>query len=238
MRSLERPPLPGWLAGHLAERARRVRRPRAHAARYAIANAEWEKAGKKALKTILIEMNGGHDRCMYCEYSEAGTVDHFCPRAVDPKQAFHWRNLILACGRCQTQKGARFSASLLNPARRGYRPWDHLDFEPSTGVIVSESIAATASEPIYGWNHGLRPTYRWKSFLVMQAAILAHAQARRAGDSVKAEQQMRLAQAEAHPGIFDWILYFYDQGPPLDRRLDPRVRQALTDFPDIRGWLR
>lgn len=240
MRRLTRPALPPGLQKQLDRQTRRIVRLRTHAERYAASQANWKSAGKIKLRRALEAMNGGHDRCMYCEYSEAGTVDHFCPRAKDPKQTFHWRNLLRACGPCQNAKNDAFPRGLLNPARKTYVPWDHLQFEPKTGEYVLLSAEAKASGPVYRWGRGRLPRYRRRSFKVFQAAILAYSIARQAGNATLAEDQVETVREEPHPGVFDWILYWCDMGPPSNPALDPldpRVRQAVAAYPEIRTWL-
>lgn len=183
----------------------------------------------------LIAMNRGHDRCMYCEYSEAGTVDHFNPKSLAPLLCFEWGNLLLACGRCQGAKRAQFSPDLLNPTDPTYRPWDHLDFEPTTGEYVANGPRGTASEPIYDWGRGRLPEYRRKSFRVFQAAIIAYAVSAGAGDLVQTAYQREIAVAESHPGVLDWIIYWADAGDP-GGYLDPRCVAAVAAHPEIRTW--
>lgn len=77
------------------------------------ADQRWENARQtKTLAEItarLEAMNGPlGTHCMYCEYNEAETLDHFEPRARDPQKTFDWPNLHLACDVCQRRKLARF----------------------------------------------------------------------------------------------------------------------------------
>ena len=230
MKRQRRQALSASLSAALTVQSKRLRRLRTHQERYDASVANWSKV-QPEIKALLIHMNRGHDRCMYCEYSEAGTVDHFCPRSKDPKQAFHWPNLILACERCQTAKRTGFSKLVLNPTNRTYQPWVHLDFEPTTGEYIAISDQAKASEPIYKWGRGHLPQYRRNSFWTFQAAIIAYAEA---GNAALAQQQRTKVENEPHPGIFDWILHWVETNDP---RLDSRCRQAILDHPEIRGWL-
>jgi len=240
MRKLTRLTITPGLQRQLDWQARRIHALRSHDERYETARKNWTNAGKKKIRRSLITMNAGHDRCMYCEYSEAGTIDHFCPVAKDPKQSFHWRNYILACSPCQNAKNDRFPRELLNPARRNYQPWDHLRFEPSTGEYILDSTEAKVSGPVYRWDRGKLPRYRWKSFRVLQATIIAYAIAKQGGDVALAADQMEIARLESHPGVFDWIVHWFDAGPPAPPGVDPlnvRVRQAIQAHPEIRTWL-
>lgn len=241
MRKLTRPPVPNGLQNQLDRQTERILALRTHDERYAVARESWANAGRKKLMHALVAMNDGHDRCMFCEYSEAGTVDHFCPVSKDPKQTFHWRNHMLVCQPCQNAKGARFTGKLLNPARKGYLPWKHIQFDPQTGEYVLISEEAQASGPIYRWDRGQLPRYRRKSAQVFQAAILAYAAARQSGDRVLAENQIEVVRMESHPGVLDWILHWCDEGPPKVPAVDPLyhgVRQAVLAYPEIRTWLK
>ncbi|MBL8617889.1 MAG: HNH endonuclease [Deltaproteobacteria bacterium] len=187
----------------------------------------------------LINMNAGHDRCMYCEYSEAGTVDHFCPRARDPNQTFHWRNLILACGRCQAAKGDRFNKELLNPARHGYTPSDHFELESDTGEFVLLSAESKSTNQIIRWERDILVRSRRATLQSYQAAIIAYAEAINVRNTASSQKAVQWARDLPHPTVFDWIIHWCLQGPPAQGPdpLDPRVRSAVAAHPGIRTWL-
>ena len=235
MRHVERPDASRELAGQLSDQTGRIPTVGTVAARYAVSSANWANAGKVRLMRELIAMNRGHNRCMYCEYSEAGTVDHFCPSNRAPNQTFRWTNLHLACQPCQNAKGTTYSNRLLKPTAKAYRPWNHLAFEPTTGEYVELDARATESAQVFAWGRGKLPEYRWKSFMVFQAAIIVFGDAMGAGDVRLADEQRRLAAAESHPGILDWICHWVDAGDP-DGHLDARVIRSVTNYPEIRKW--
>ena len=235
MRYVFRPPPSTALGNQLAAQTRRIAQKRTQATRCKAADTNWKNAGKVRLMHELIAMNRGHDRCMYCEYSEAGTVDHFNPKSVEPLLCFEWGNLVLACGRCQAAKLANFSPDLLNPSDPAYRPWYHLEFEPSSGEYVAAAPRGTASATIYKWGRGKLPEYRRKSFRVFQAAIIAYAVSVSSGDLAQSVYQREIAVAESHPGVLDWIIYWADGGDPHGY-LDPRCVAAVIAHPEIRTW--
>jgi 5-methylcytosine-specific restriction endonuclease McrA len=237
MRKLIRPPIAGPLQEQLQRQTRRIRSLRKHEERREAAEVNWGNAGKVRLSAVLNAMNGGLDRCMYCEYSVAGTIDHFCPRAKDPKQTFHWRNLFLACQDCQNAKGARFTRELLNPAGRDYRAWDHLDFDPISGCYEPLSSRAKASEKVFKWNRGDLPEFRWKAFQVFQACIIAYGQAKDLGDEELAHKQAKVARLETNPGLFFWILHWCDQSGSFADLVHPDVVATVQRRPEIRRWL-
>lgn len=235
MRAIRRPKASPKLAGQLSEQTVRIPTVGTVADRYAVASTNWENAGKTRLMRELTAMNHGHKRCMYCEYSEAGTIDHFCPSNRAPNQTFRWTNLHLACQPCQNAKGTRYSNRLLKPTAKAYCPWNHLVFEPKTGEYVLLDVRATESGVVYGWGRGKLPEYRWKSLQVFQATIIAFGDATRAGNTALAATHVRIASAESHPGVLDWICHWADAGDP-DGHLDPRCLATLNQFPEIRRW--
>jgi 5-methylcytosine-specific restriction endonuclease McrA len=126
VRRIRRLPLSGQARASFKEYSKRIRRKRLPRTRKAAAKREWgngrrSKAGREALAT-LIAMNGGRQRCMYCEYSEARYIDHFRPKADYPEDTFTWTNHLLACDICNSNyKRDQFpldaggAALLLNP---------------------------------------------------------------------------------------------------------------------------
>ena len=125
----------------------------------------------------------------------------------DPHQAFHWRNLILACQNCQNVKGTRFPSGLLNPAGRRYHAPSHLLFEPKSGQYVPRSARGIVSEPIFGWARDRLPEYRANSFSNFQARMLTPTPVRpripemvRVGEGRSAAEG-RIGPLAAHSGI-------------------------------------
>jgi hypothetical protein len=235
MRYVFRPPPSTALGNQLASQTQRIARRRTHGTRRRAADTNWPNAGKVRLMRELIAMNRGHDRCMYCEYSEAGTVDHFNPKSIEPLLCFEWDNLVLACGRCQAAKVDSFTPDLLNPSDPTYRPWHHLDFDPTSGEYVPAAPRGTASATIYAWGRGKLPEYRKKSFRVFQAAVIAYETAAGAGDHALCQFLREIAVAESHPGVLDWIIYWADAGDPHGY-LDPRCVAAVAAHLEIRTW--
>jgi uncharacterized protein (TIGR02646 family) len=103
---------------------------------------EWRNARQcKALADVLgtlRTMSGPHWRCMYCTDSHGCDIEHFRPKKPYPAQAFHWLNLLLCCTTCNRKKGDQFptlngAPLLIDPTVED--PWQHLDFEPESGLI-------------------------------------------------------------------------------------------------------
>jgi uncharacterized protein (TIGR02646 family) len=72
----------------------------------------------KSIRDLLTEMCSGEDRCMYCEDSAGDEIEHHRPKSVYPDRTFAWMNLLLACGRCNGSKRARFG--VLSTQRRQF----------------------------------------------------------------------------------------------------------------------
>ncbi len=107
-------------------------------------NDEWQKARQThLLRTVILgtlrRMMGERERCMYCLDSHGTDIEHFWPKTPFPERMFQWPNMLLCCTECGRLKGDRFPLSdgqplVIDPTID--EPWDHLDFDPSTGNIV------------------------------------------------------------------------------------------------------
>jgi uncharacterized protein (TIGR02646 family) len=86
-------------------------------------------------------MAGKRERCMYCEDSHGGDIEHFWPKTAYPHKMFTWENHLLCCTGCGRIKGIQFPLDgsnqplLVNPTAED--PWDSLEFDPDTGNIVA-----------------------------------------------------------------------------------------------------
>ncbi len=78
---------------------------------------------------------------MYCVDSHGADIEHFRPKATFPDQMYAWTNMLLCCTECGRIKGNAFPLDpkdrplLVNPSTED--PWDHLDFDPMTGIITA-----------------------------------------------------------------------------------------------------
>jgi len=88
---------------------------------------------------------------MYCCDSHGTDIEHFWPKADYPDHMFSWPNFLLCCTECGRFKGNRFpllngQSALVDPTVDD--PWQHLDFDPATGVIVARfNLAINAESP-------------------------------------------------------------------------------------------
>lgn len=155
MRRITRPPLPLATAKALAKRQAEADAKRA-AGNLDIEHT-WKSARQtKPLKTVhatLRDMAGRRERCMYCCDSHGTDIEHFWPKANHPDRMFHWPNFLLCCTECGRFKGNRFpllngQPALVDPSADD--PWNFLDFDPATGVIVARFDLATNAESAKG----------------------------------------------------------------------------------------
>ncbi len=155
MRRISRKPLPAATSAALGRRQQDADAKRA--AGNLDVEREW-KSGRqtKPLKTaigMLRTMAGRRERCMYCCDSHGTDVEHFWPKADHPDRMFQWPNFLLCCTECGRFKGNRFPTEngepkLVDPTAED--PWQFLDFDPATGVIVARYDLAIGAESIKG----------------------------------------------------------------------------------------
>lgn len=140
MRRLSRLPLPSRAKAYLDRCQSRV--DALHEQGTLDIEREWRNARqRKALTEVLDtlrQMSGPHWRCMYCTDSHGCDIEHFRPKKPCPTQAFNWLNLLLCCTTCNRKKGDQFptvngAPLLIDPTVDD--PWQHLDFEPESGLI-------------------------------------------------------------------------------------------------------
>jgi hypothetical protein len=73
--------------------------------------------------------------CVYIErVTGAGTVDHWTPKAIDPRQAYEWSNFRLACSIMNTRKGV--ATALVDPfvVEDGWFVLEPIEFQVIPGV--------------------------------------------------------------------------------------------------------
>lgn len=143
MRKFERKPKHEWLSSESEKKCKKW-------------GAEWEvkrkqkkrfswRNDKENFRTIILpllrEMTKSH--CSFCDFypMESGaqdTVEHFVPKSgeyAQPKIAYKWSNLYLACRNCQA-KGSQYSELLLKPDATDYEFRKYFDINPTTGDVI------------------------------------------------------------------------------------------------------
>lgn len=107
-----------------------------YAERVQAADTHWNRRRNnrpiQIVREMLLAMCSGLGRCMYCEGSRAGAVEHVRPKSLYPGLVFAWANFLYACSECNGPKGARFKVVLPDGRivdvgrKRGARPPDQL----------------------------------------------------------------------------------------------------------------
>ena len=230
LRQIRRLPRRQGAAMSADQRAGALRQVRKEAA-----DKAWKNAGRVLLEAELAALNRGSDLCCYCNWNEWNTVDHFYPRARDPLQAFHWKNLFPACSQCQATKVDRFPLGLLNPAATSYQIEDHLYMHPQTGIFTPKTPAATGAETVYKWNIGNRPKRRAVAFLDYCELLRRYSAAKGAGDA--AERQRVWDRVQLMPFAAVLALMIAWVGQPEEASLPPEVAQIIRANPEIRSWV-
>ncbi len=148
--------------------------------------SDHDKAEKKynhpKIRATLINMFWG--KCAYCEsriiHVSYPQIEHYRPKAKYPRHTFHWRNLLLACGVCNSSKykGDHFPlvsahGPIINPCCDD--PDDHLDFnfDPATSIanVDGKTPRGKTTEVLLGLN---RPELRkHRSLYLKKIFVLA-----------------------------------------------------------------
>jgi uncharacterized protein (TIGR02646 family) len=202
------------------------------------ATKEWKMArNTKPLETVhmtLKQMMGDRERCMYCLDSHGNDIEHFWPKTPYPERMFVWRNLLLCCADCGRIKGDRFPLADGNPLLvdpTAENPWDYLDFDPLTGIIVSrfdlaanqfsrkgnETVTLLQLDRREALAAGYKKTYRRLARLVESALNQI--------PLVAAELICALREADDH-GLLDWCFVAGGQN-------DKPFRDLRSRFPDV-----
>ena len=115
----------------------------------------WNKYNKQYVKNALREMF--HDKCAYCEskipHIAYPHIEHYRPKKKYPYLAFVWKNLLLACEKCNGKEhkddnfpledGDENNPVLLNPCEDN--PAQHLVFEQARLVPLSKRGKVTVN---------------------------------------------------------------------------------------------
>jgi len=167
----------------------------AHAAEWtkALLSAQGKKAKERAegryrheeVKAALI--SDFHGKCAYCEsyirHVDHGHIEHYRPKgdARWRHLTFDWKNLLLACGRCNgaEHKGTRFpevgdGGPILNPCAD--EPNEHLRFvyEPTAQLasVYGRTERGATTEEVLGLNRPELRAHRSDKVKMMAAICL------------------------------------------------------------------
>jgi uncharacterized protein (TIGR02646 family) len=113
-----------------------------------------QAAPMRKIRAVLRQMAGALESCMYCSHSHGSDIDHFWPKGQYYVKMYDWLNYLLCCTECGRIKGVKFpldssgNPRLINPSVLD--PWEHLDFDPSTGNITSRYIISSSTFSLLG----------------------------------------------------------------------------------------
>lgn len=97
----------------LAQLQQRVDAAADYPSRVAAAKMQWatqrSHVALRDVELLLADICSGGKRCSYCEDSLGTDIEHIWPKSLYPQCVFDWMNFLLACGRCNSRKGASWA---------------------------------------------------------------------------------------------------------------------------------
>lgn len=239
MRFLARQPLPTEAQNYLERKQADVNRsstPEEEASRI------WPDAlGTKKfddIKAALVSMNDGQTRCMYCEYSEAGHIDHFRPKTRFPEHAFQWSNFFLSCERCNSgSKGTQFpmangSPLLLKPDQD--QPRNHLELSKTTGRFQAapSSPKATPTINTFDLNRQILTQGRSDAWKALERLLCAFGEEK---DSARCHELLIELKRHCFRSVFEEIVLLFRCGHHA--ALKSSTVDVLSAHPEVHDWL-
>ncbi len=82
--------------------------------------------------SVLKQIAGGGEPCMYCDSNESAELEHYKPKSLFARLTFVWQNFLWICGVCNNYKGDRFppvtepGGKILNPLSAHDHPWNYM----------------------------------------------------------------------------------------------------------------
>jgi len=231
----------------LSDRTRRFLRERthqtlAHEQSTVEARRLWRLQRNQAfaeIRSTLRSMAGDRQRCMYTGDSEGTDIDHFRPLTQYPEHAFEWKNLLLACSRCNSNdKRDRFPIDehgqplLIDPTID--EPLDHLELIPANGRYYHRTRKGLESIQVYDLNRFLLTRGRLASWTAIEACLICYAEAKQAGRAAEMERYEE-AVRDLHPGVLAALLKTAKS--PNAIAIDLRCRTILKEHPEIHSWV-
>lgn len=203
----------------------------------------WPKKRRtKAIQDVrdtLRLMNGRVAQlCMYCEYNEAGHIDHFEPRSRAPERTFDWLNHLAACDICNSNfKRDRFQR------HDGVRPVDptaedpreHLRFLPS-GKYEPLTDRGTWSIEVYGLDRPLLEQQRRNWWIIIREQLLRFGELEEAGRTTEAEEVKLTLTTMPCVTVLIHLLELA-QGPKAEILGLSECQATLEKFPEILDWI-
>lgn len=237
MRRVSRLPLPARVSSYLDRRQQRADSRRA--AGTLNVESEWRTARQTRtmgeVRAVLGRMMGPRERCTYCLDSHGTDMEHFWPKSRCSDQMFRWPNLLLCCTECGRLKGDRFPLQhgvplLIDPTQEN--PWQHIDFDPSTGNLTaryepqadaySVKGEATVSLLQLDGREALAAGYlkTWRRLVRVAQTFLAR------GEPAGADFAQVLREVDEDHGLLGWCFEGTGQREPPFRDLRERAPEV------------
>lgn len=83
----------------------------------------------KEVKSKLLAMRRGVNRCHYCEDNNPNQIEHFKPKSLFPELCFVWDNYLYACSGCNSKKSNTFPLYDGNKINQ-YKPQERFNGSP------------------------------------------------------------------------------------------------------------
>lgn len=174
--------------------------------------AEKEKAlaryNHKEIRDALESLFQG--KCAYCEsqikHVSFSHIEHYRPTSKRPDLAFHWENLLLACGRCNQEpyKADNFpevteGGPIINPCDDDPDAHFSFHYEPRAQIASVYGITqrGITSESVLGLNRPALRKHRSSS-----VKVLMYLKVRAASDPVASQLLLEAAQDNAEYAAF------------------------------------
>ncbi|MCP4153011.1 MAG: hypothetical protein GY757_35085 [bacterium] len=193
------------------------------------------------IKSKLLQMASGIERCMYCEDSAGTDIEHFKPKSTYPLSAFDWENYLIACSACNSNyKRTQFPLDeqrqplLIDPTKED--PSLHIALSPSTGRYVNITDKGMESIRVYGLNRSILVLGRSDALVSVQVLIIRYGEHRQNGNMDKARHMRKVVCRFPHASVFIVILNIADSPVSTDI-LDPDCIRTLQQYPEIRDWM-
>lgn len=190
---------------------------------------------------VLRRMAPGNERCMYCEDSTGGDIEHFWPKEKYPGRAYTWENYLWACALCNSHfKGSKFPRDengaplLVNPAEED--PREHLVLTPTTGKYVHRTKKGEATISVLGFDR--RPALdrsRHDAWIGVQAYIVSYAKACSRGDAPLALYAQRALCRHPLASVLSTLMDLLDS-PRATLLIEQDCIAAIEAHPEIRDW--
>lgn len=203
----------------------------------------WKRKRKvpfREVRTVLVAMANGRQRCMYCEDSAGTDIEHFWPKSDYPDRAFVWDNYLLSCSGCNSSKQHRFpllsgQPALIDPSDPQDDPANHLAIDPATGTFRALGPKGEFSIAIFGLNRRILAEGRCHALRQLQLLLLLYQRYIRDDDHENARRTREAIESGSFPLILTYLIHLAET-PDAPGTLLPGVAEIVRNH-DVASWL-